>query len=66
MAKSIQFFRNYVKIDSLKDSFEIEQFTEIFDKLFDIFNRKYPAEGIKMNSNDFEVYSIYNFYDIDF
>lgn len=53
MAKGIQFYREYVKIDSLQNSHETQKFTERLNLLFDILNRKYPAEGIKKNSNDF-------------
>lgn len=55
MAKGIQFYREYIKIDSLKNSYETQKFTERLNLLFDILNRKYPAEGIKKNSNDFKV-----------
>lgn len=58
MAKSIQFYRDYVnvKVESLKYSNETQKFTERFNILFDVLNRKYPAEGIKKNSSDFKVY----------
>lgn len=55
MAKGIQFYREYIKIDSLKNSYETQKCTERLNLLFDILNRKYPAEGIKKNSNDFKV-----------
>ncbi|KAF0704247.1 Uncharacterized protein FWK35_00030831, partial [Aphis craccivora] len=55
MAKGIQFYRQYIKIDSLKNSYETQTFTERLNLLFDVLNRKYPAEGIKKNSNDFKV-----------
>lgn len=55
MAKGIEFYREYAKIDSLKNSYQTQLFTERFNKLFDILNRKYATEGIKLNSNDFEV-----------
>jgi len=58
MAKGIEFYRTYVKIDSLKNSYETQKFTDRFNSLFDILNRKYPAEGIKQNSKDFEVGTI--------
>jgi len=58
------FNRQYIKIDSLKNSYETQKFTERLNLLFDVLNRKYPAEGIKKNCNDFKVgkyakYSIY-------
>jgi len=55
MAKGIEFYREYAKVDCLKNSYETQLFTERFNSLFDILNRKYPAEGIKKNSKDFEV-----------
>ncbi len=55
MAKAIEFYRDYEKIEVLKNSFQTQLFTERFNKLFDILNRKHPAEGIRKNSNDFLV-----------
>ncbi|KAE9544309.1 hypothetical protein AGLY_001488 [Aphis glycines] len=55
MAKGIAFYRDHEGIDSLKDSHETQQFVEIFNKTFDALNRKYPAEGIRINSHDFDV-----------
>jgi hypothetical protein len=53
MAKGIEFYRQYAKIDCLKNSYETQLFTERFNSLFDSLNRKYRAEGIKQNSKDF-------------
>lgn len=55
MAKGIAFYRDHEGIDSLKDSHETQQFVDIFNKTFDALNRKYPAEGIRINSHDFDV-----------
>jgi len=55
MAKGIKLYREYVKIDSLKDSYETQLFTEKFNNLLNVLNRKHPAEGIKINSLDFKV-----------
>lgn len=55
MAKGIQFYREYVKLDLLKNSHETQKFTEQINILFDVLNRRYPAEGIKRNSSDFKV-----------
>lgn len=55
MAKGIIFYRDHEGIESLKDSHETQQFVEIFNKTFDALNRKYPAEGIRINSHDFDV-----------
>lgn len=35
---------------------ETEQFTLFINNLFDALNRKFPAEEIKKNSYDFEVF----------
>jgi len=55
MAKAIEFYRDYEKIEVLKNSFQTQLFIERFNKLFDILNRKHPVEGIRKNSNDFMV-----------
>lgn len=55
MAKAIQFYRENQNIDTLKNSEETEKFTLVFNFTFDALNRKYPAEGIRKNSKDFEV-----------
>jgi len=47
MAKGIQFYRDYVKIESLKNSYQTKMFTDRFNKLFDVFNKKHPGEGVK-------------------
>jgi len=55
MAKAIRFYRDNQNIDTLKNSEETEKFTLIFNSVFDALNRKYPAEGIRKNSKDFDV-----------
>jgi len=55
MAKAIQFYRENQNIDTLKNSEETEKFTSILNLAFDSLNRKYPAEGIRKNSKDFDV-----------
>lgn len=55
MARGIEFYRDHIKVESLKNSYETQLFTDRFNKLFDIFNRKYPTEGIRKNSSDFQV-----------
>lgn len=47
MARGIGFYRDHGKVESIKTSLQIELFTEQFNKLFDVLNRKYPAEEIK-------------------
>lgn len=59
MAKAIQFYRENQNIDILKNSEETEKFTLIFNSTFEALNRKYPAEGIRKNSKDFEVCRLY-------
>ena len=56
MAKGIEFYWDYIKMDSLKNSNETQQFTDRFNKLFDTFNRRHPKERIKLKSKDFEVF----------
>lgn len=55
MASGIKFYRDYVKVESLKTSLQTELFTKRFNNLFDVLNQKYPAEGIRNNSSDFQV-----------
>lgn len=56
ITKGIQFYREYVKLNSLKNSHEIQKFTEQINILFDILNHKYLAEGIKKSSSDLKVW----------
>jgi len=56
MARGIEFYRDHVKEESLKKSYDTQVFTDRFNKLFDVLNRKYPPEGIRKNSLDFQVY----------
>jgi len=58
MAKVIEFYRCYEKVESLKNSEQTQLFTERLNQLFDALNRKFPAEGIKSKSNDFDVSEI--------
>jgi len=70
MAKGIEFYREYVGIESSKNSYEAYIFTDRFNKLFDVFNRKHPGEEIKKNSLDFQVHlaviKIYYYFTIIF
>jgi len=50
MACGIKFYREYQNIELLKDSEETQDFTSIFNSLFDALNRKHPKKGIKINS----------------
>jgi len=58
MAKGIEYYRCYEKVESLKNSEQTQLFTERLNQLFDALNRKFPAEGIKSKSNDFNVSEI--------
>jgi len=55
MAVGIQFYRNRNE-KNLIHSEETEQFTLLKNNLFDALNRKFPAEEIRKNSYDFEVF----------
>lgn len=52
--------RSYRERDSegLEDSSETELFTLQINSMFDALNRKFPAEGIRKNSKDLEVYYV--------
>lgn len=54
MADGIKFYnsKNYSGFTECEDTIK---FTHIINNLFDALNRKFPAEGIKPNSNDLEV-----------
>jgi len=51
----LKYYRDYVKVPELKDSQETEHFSKMFNDIFDSLNRKFPAEGIRKNSEDFKV-----------
>jgi len=51
--KGLNIIEKLKKIPSLQNSQETENFTSIFNQCFDALNRKFPAEGIKKDSNDF-------------
>jgi len=55
MAVGINFYKskNY---KGFEDSEETVNFTIMLNNIFDALNRKFPAEGIKKNSNDIEVF----------
>lgn len=42
MARGIKFYRDHVKVESLKNSYDTQVFTYRLNKLFDVLNRKYP------------------------
>lgn len=55
MAVGMQFYRNRNEKNILHSE-ETEQFTLFINNLFDALNRKFPTEGIRKNSYDFEVF----------
>ncbi|XP_025209026.1 uncharacterized protein LOC112604276 [Melanaphis sacchari] len=55
MAKEIEYYRCHAKIKSLENSEHAQIFIERMNSLFDALNRRHPAEGIKHNSQDFDV-----------
>lgn len=55
MAKAIQFYKNK-NYDGFTGCEETIIFTEKINDIFDALNRKFPAEGIKKDSHDLEVF----------
>jgi len=53
----MNFYRNK-KINGFEDSEETINFTLIVNDFFDALNRKYPAEGVRKNSHDLEVFYV--------
>lgn len=45
-----------IYVQKLLDSEKIENFLKTFNNIFDVLNRKFPAEGIKISLNDLKVY----------
>jgi len=58
MAIGIRFYRDR-KLKGLEDSLETEEFTLFLNNMFDVLNRKFPAEGIKKHSKDLEVIYVF-------
>jgi len=46
------------KIEGFKDCEDTIKFTKMVNNMFDAVNRKFPAEGIRKNSKDLEVFFI--------
>lgn len=57
MAMGLRFYREQ-NCEGLEDSLETELFTLQMNSMFDALNRKCPAEGIRKNSKDIEVYFV--------
>lgn len=55
MAVGLQFYRSQ-NCNGLDDSLETQLFTTKVNDMFDALNRKFPAEGIRENSKDLEVF----------
>lgn len=55
MAVGIEYYRAQ-NCNSLKDSLETQNFTIKINNMFDAMNRKFPAEGVRKNSQDIEVF----------
>jgi len=51
----LKYYRDYEKVQELKYSQETEKFSKIFNDIFDSLNRRFPAEGIRNNFDDFKV-----------
>jgi len=43
-----------------ENSLETEHFSNLFNNIFDALNRKFPAEGIRQNSEDFKEFIFIN------
>lgn len=55
MANGIEFYKKK-NIEGFKDSEETIKFTKLLNNMFDALNRKFPAEGIRKNSQDLQVF----------
>jgi len=57
MAMGLRFYREQ-DCEGLANSSETELFTLQINSMFDALNKKFPAEGIRKNSKDLEVYYV--------
>lgn len=57
-AAGIQFYKNKNFL-GFENSEETIKFTFIMNRMFDVLNKKFSAEGIKKNSEDIEVFYMY-------
>lgn len=55
MSQGIQFYKskNFQGFENCEETIE---FTNIMNDLFDVLNRKFPAEGIREESKDIKVF----------
>lgn len=58
VANGIEFYLKK-QFEGFKDSEETIKFTKMVNNMFDILNRKFPAEGIRKNSQDLEVFYVF-------
>lgn len=54
MAQAMKYYKNKGVL-TLKGSEETANFTEFWNNLFDVFNRNLPWQGLKIDSEDFQV-----------
>lgn len=54
MAQAMKYYKNKGVL-TLKGSEETAKFTEFWNNLFDNFNRNLPWQGLKIDSEDFQV-----------
>jgi len=54
MAQAMKYYKNKGVL-TLKGSEETAKFTEFWNSLFDNFNRNLPWQGLKIDSEDFQV-----------
>lgn len=57
-AKGIDFYKNK-GFNGFAEAEETIKFTVLINNMFDALKRKYPAEGIKKNSRDLEVFYVF-------
>jgi len=55
VANGMEFYKKK-KIEGFKDCEDTIKFTIMVNNMFDALNRKFPAEGIRKNSRDLEVF----------
>lgn len=55
VANGMEFYKKK-KYDCFNDAEDTIKFTIVVNNMFDALNRKFPAEGIRENSKDLEVF----------
>jgi len=51
----LKYYRYYEKVHEIKYSEETAKFSKVFNDILNSLNRRFPAEGIRNNSDDFKV-----------